>query len=298
MQHAHTPTPTLHALWERFSAERSHTLCATTIATDYARVAKHLERCPVQELHRGREAMAWALGIEPRPTGRKVAMYVKAALAYAAQPDVGLLERSPVESFKMPRRKHGEAQSDVIVVQREEVQPLLLALEPQRHRGVQRNWRLVSDFMLQTGMRTGEVFALTMGDIRGDRALVHSNMTLTHGLHNSTKTGRKRSVPLNSRALEIVESLDLISDFEYLWPGGSQARKAYQAHFRRTADRLYEEGHIAARYRPYDLRHTAITRWLEAGIPVAQCARWAGNSTAVIFAHYVGVTEEADMPVL
>lgn len=44
------------------------------------------------------------------------------------------------------------------------------------------------------------------------------------------------------------------------------------------------------RYRPYDLRHVAISRWLGAGIPVAQAAQWAGNTSEVIWKHYAGTT--------
>ncbi len=291
-------TTTLTGLWERFSAERSHSLCATTIATDYARVSKHIDACPVQDVRRGREALMWALSIRPQATGRKVAMYVRAALAYAALPDVGILDHNPAASFRMPRRRHGEAQRDVVVVGRQEVPVLLAALAPQRNRGVERNWALVARFMLQTGLRTGEAFALRWGDVRGGRVHVHSTMTLTHGHRDSTKTGRRRTVPLNAHALGVLEALGDGADAEYLWPGGGAARKAFQAHFRRVTLALHAEGGLAARYRPYDLRHTAITRWVEAGVPIAQCARWAGNSTAVIFAHYCGVSEEVEMPVL
>jgi len=55
---------------------------------------------------------------------------------------------------------------------------------------------------------------------------------------------------------------------------------------------------VKYRYRPYDLRHVAISRWLEAGIPVAQAAQWAGNTSEVIWKHYAGNTTEYEMPVL
>jgi hypothetical protein len=41
-----------------------------------------------------------------------------------------------------------------------------------------------------------------------------------------------------------------------------------------------------------------LSRWIEAGIPVAQVAKWAGNSTEVIFKHYCNVTQDYEMPVL
>jgi len=55
---------------------------------------------------------------------------------------------------------------------------------------------------------------------------------------------------------------------------------------------------MAEAYRPYDLRHVAISRWLEAGIPVTQAAQWAGNTSEVIWKHYAGSTTEYEMPVL
>ncbi|MER7662797.1 site-specific integrase [Streptomyces sp. NPDC096193] len=40
--------------------------------------------------------------------------------------------------------------------------------------------------------------------------------------------------------------------------------------------------------RPYDLRHTCITTWLNAGLPVAEVARRAGNSAEVVHRVYAG----------
>jgi hypothetical protein len=63
-------------------------------------------------------------------------------------------------------------------------------------------------------------------------------------------------------------------------------------------DELHSAGLVKARYRPYDLRHVAISRWLEAGIPVAQVSAWAGNSNEVVWKHYAGTTTEYVVPVL
>ncbi|MEV7322847.1 tyrosine-type recombinase/integrase [Streptomyces sp. NPDC093970] len=40
--------------------------------------------------------------------------------------------------------------------------------------------------------------------------------------------------------------------------------------------------------RPYDLRHVCITRWLNAGVPIAEVARRVGNSPEVIHRRYHG----------
>jgi hypothetical protein len=38
--------------------------------------------------------------------------------------------------------------------------------------------------------------------------------------------------------------------------------------------------------RPYDLRHTAVSTWLNAGVPSTQVAEWAGHSVAVLHQIY------------
>ncbi|WP_371652784.1 MULTISPECIES: hypothetical protein [unclassified Streptomyces] len=38
--------------------------------------------------------------------------------------------------------------------------------------------------------------------------------------------------------------------------------------------------------RVYDLRHTCLTNWLNAGVPPAQVAEWAGNGVPVLLAIY------------
>lgn len=54
--------------------------------------------------------------------------------------------------------------------------------------------------------------------------------------------------------------------------------------------------------RVYDLRHTCLTNWLNAGVPAAQVAAWAGNSVPVLLSTYVnciaGTEEEMKRRVL
>jgi integrase len=38
--------------------------------------------------------------------------------------------------------------------------------------------------------------------------------------------------------------------------------------------------------RPYDLRHAAISTWLNGGVPATQVAEWAGHSVAVLLRVY------------
>jgi integrase len=142
-------------------------------------------------------------------------------------------------------------------------------------------------------MRTGEVRALSWDDIDDNRVLVHCNYTLTHGHKASTKTNKQRWVPLNARAKELIDAQP--RDDRYIFPWN---RYTFQSFFRDRVDELHSAGLVKGRYRPYDLRHVAISRWLEAGIPVAQAASWAGNTSEVIWKHYANATQDYAMPVL
>ena len=39
-------------------------------------------------------------------------------------------------------------------------------------------------------------------------------------------------------------------------------------------------------HRPYDLRHAAVSTWLNAGVPAPQVAEWAGHSVDVLLRVY------------
>ena len=283
-------TLTLAELWDAFVAERSIALCPTSLTSDYRQIRKWLHRCPVQDTEQARQIMIWVLGQTPVLTSRRVAMYVKSMCKWASQEDVAHLGRNPIASFKMPKAPQRDI--DIIVIPRNEVGIVLAALAAKcSYQDV--NWSWYTEFMLQTAMRTGEVRALQWSDIKENKILVHSNWTLTHGYKDSTKTNKKRWVPLNSRCQAILEQLPRENECIFPWN-----RLAFQSYFRKKLQPLHGVGLISHLYRPYDCRHTAISRWIEAGIPVPQVANWAGNTSEVIFKHYCNTTQEYEMPVL
>jgi integrase len=283
-------TTTVSSLWSAFVEERSISLCPTSLTSDYKQVSKWLERCPIQDIDEARKVMIWALGEKPVLTSRRVAMYIKTMYKWAAQEDVAIVARNPLASFKMPKAPQRE--EEIVVIPRNETGLVLAALEAKlTYRDV--NWSWYTEFMLQTAMRTGEVRAAKWDDIKENKLLVHQNYTLTHGLKNSTKTNKRRWVPINARCQEILAELPRENDFIFPWN-----RLAFQSYFRKKLSPLHEAGLISHVYRPYDCRHTAISRWIEAGIPVPQVANWAGNTSEVIFKHYCNSTQEYEMPVL
>lgn len=282
--------PTLNETWKMFMDERKICLCPTTIDSDYKQVTKWVNRCPIQDITQGRQIMIWIYSQSPVKSARRVALFVKCMYKWACGEDISILEKNPVLNFKSP--KPPQQSNEIIVISRDEVSIILQALkEKEHHRKIR--WDLYAEFMLQTGMRTGEVRALRYNDIKENKILVHSNYTLTHGLKNSTKTNKQRWVPLNSRCLEILKELNQECDYIFPWN-----RQSFQSFFREKIDEKFNENKLKFRFRPYDLRHTAISRWLEAGIPVTQVANWAGNTSEVIWKYYANTTQEFEIPIL
>ena len=46
--------------------------------------------------------------------------------------------------------------------------------------------------------------------------------------------------------------------------------------------------------RPYDLRHAAVSTWLNAGVPPTQIAEWAGHSVEVLLRVYAKCIDGQD----
>jgi hypothetical protein len=281
---------TLEELWNAFVEERSISLCPTSLTSDYRQTGKWLARCPIQDFQEAKKIMLWVLKEKPVLSSRRVAMYLKTMYKWAVQEDVAYLNRNPLASFRMP--KAPQKDEEIIVIPRNEVDTVLQTLAQKRtYRSV--NWSAYTEFMLQTAMRTGEVRALEWKDIKENKILVHQNYTLTHGLKNSTKTNKKRWVPLNGKCQEILNKLPQESQFIFPWD-----RVAFQSYFRKKLQPMHQKGLLSHLYRPYDCRHTAISYWIESGIPVPQVAAWAGNTSEIIFKHYCNTTKEYEMPEL
>lgn len=280
----------LFPLWELYTDEKAVSLCQTSLDTDYRQVRHWLSRCPFQEPGDLRKAMGWVLKQEPRLSAIKVGRYVKAMARWAAAPDVRLLEYNPVQSFQFPKRPQKEIAPTVIKTA--ELSVILNAFTKLRYSDY--DWRKPTLLQLQLGLRTGEVFAIHKDDIQNGKLYVHRNWTLTRGLKESTKTNKSRNVPINSVAMEILQQLTPDPD-GFLLPW---SRKSYETFFYLRMKKLFNNGMISNRYRPYDLRHTALSQWLEHGVPVTQVASWAGNSSAVIWANYANTTQSYDIPVI
>ncbi|MEV8588480.1 site-specific integrase [Streptomyces sp. NPDC051180] len=169
--------------------------------------------------------------------------------------------------------------------------------------------------MYYAGARPEEVVAIDVGDVRLPDADADDQWgeLLLHTAHPEvgkqwTNTGEVREQRgLKGRAADdtrtvpcrpaLTRILRAHIDREGLKPGellmqgerggdlaGSVIRRAWRR-ARKEVLTPYEFGSPLGR-RVYDLRHSCLTNWLNAGVPAATAAEWAGNSVPVLLATY------------
>jgi integrase len=285
---------TLTELWAAFTTERSLSIEPTTVTT-YRQVAYWLKRCPITDPAQGRAALVWVMQQKPEKAALRVGQYLKTMYRWACAEDVALVAKNPVASFKFPKAKR-RVEIDITVFPRTVVDEVMVALKQASRNEAQ--WHLLAQFMLQTGLRTGEAFAIQWCDIDEElqQVLVRGNFTITHGYLERTKTGHNRVVPLNATAQWVLRERRLAADGQpFVFPWN---RQSFMTTFRTRMKRLRAEGVLDFAARPYTLRHTALSRWVEEGVPVAQVAKWAGNSSQMVWEHYAGTTTTYEIPVL
>lgn len=166
--------------------------------------------------------------------------------------------------------------------------------------GSRAEWSFVLHYAiaaLQTCCSTNELRSLRLGDVQ----LSHATITIRkEGAKNKY---RRRSIPLESgevlwafeRLIERARELGAASPTHYLFPIGVR-RHEYDP-TRPMSDsglkKRWDDVRRAAGLpwlRPYDLRHTAITRMAEAGVPIAVIMSFAGHMSLKMQQHYTTIS--------
>ena len=157
---------------------------------------------------------------------------------------------------------------------------------------------------LLTGMRVGELIGLQMRDIDFDNRLLHVNRTMSYK-HSEWRTspGKSansiRTIPLTDDAVEILKrqkqkvcQLKVIpmqyKDYVFIDENGLIKQSTYHVSLKWACKKAG-----IRRITMHQLRHTAITNWINAGMPIKTVQMLAGHHCAAFtLDRYVHVTEE------
>lgn len=161
------------------------------------------------------------------------------------------------------------------VLSRDEEERLLMACS-----GTRAHLRPILICALDTAMRRGEIFQLRWKDVD----LVGGEITIRA---TTTKTGKARSVPITTRLREELTRLkaEAPPDLEERVFG---IKNSIKNGFSKACEVAGVKG-----FRLHDARHTAITRWIEQGMPPMQVMAISGHTQMQTFARYVNADKAA-----
>jgi len=154
-------------------------------------------------------------------------------------------------------------------------------------------------FLASTGMRPGEVVALTWGDIRhssnGSKFYVSVNKAVNCQQVKETKTGKARIVPIDSELIRTLHEMsgsnpvEDITRLVFTDDSGEHVSHIYATRqvWNKAVNKLIDEGVIDRRLKPYSLRRAYITRLIRSGLDPATVAEIAGNSSEIIHRNYL-----------
>lgn len=214
-------------------------------------------------------------------TVNKCLQQVGACLQSAAAD--GLIPANPMPL--MPRRRSQQGTA------RQALSPAdLLALEL----AMDRWWSLVVPFLVDTGLRIGELSALRVRDVDTDTGVVVVTQSRRKDARlGPTKTpSGKRIIPTLTTAVanrvrrQVADRALVGSDFLFTGRRGAPLdQDTFRSRVWRpavAASDLWADKDRTRPLTPHHLRHTAITRWLESGLTAHQAARLAGHRTSLV----------------
>jgi integrase len=178
------------------------------------------------------------------------------------------IPNNPISDIKKPppskprdRRLEGGEEAKVLAACREGRNKLI---EP------------ITRFAIETGMRRGELLALTWKDINLDNRTLH----IEH-----TKNGHPRTIPLSSEAVNLLRGLEALSERTgNVFP---MTRNSLKLAWQRVVKRAgVEDLHF------HDLRHEAISRFFERGLSIPEVALISGHRDPRMLFRYTHLKAE------
>lgn len=158
-----------------------------------------------------------------------------------------------------------------------------------------------------TGLRRGELLGLTWADVADGRLTVRRSMGRTRdgwGLGEVKSARSRRTIPLPARARQALETERTRQLFRRKAAGDTWQDRAGLV-FTDAVGRPLLPEHVSHRFakdcaragvprvRLHDLRHSAATTLLAAGVPLAVISEWLGHSgIAITAAAYAAVVPE------
>lgn len=134
---------------------------------------------------------------------------------------------------------------------------------------------------LSTGMRKDEILGLRWADVDFVKGFVRVTDA-------ESKSGRERNILMNALVFETLRSMDRTAEYVFQNPDTGKHLRQIDGSFRTALDRAGIKG-----FRIHDVRHTAASRMIEAGVDIVTVSRILGHATIQMTMRYAHPTPEA-----
>jgi integrase len=288
-----THSPTLGALWERYSAVVFSKLAPSTQrGYRYAwgkRVAPTFAHVPVRSISTLDVETAFATWSGKEST-RADALGVLSALCRVAVKG-GFIESNPCLGVDRRREQAADVAGRALTLAEfDRLQELL------PRTGHYRRFVLAMPY---TGCRLGEVAGLRLSDIDFDERTLTVARAVTNGRVGPTKGRRLRVVPIVDQFVPILrEAADGKGAHDYLFPGprggflnSKNLSRALDWHRWRDGVKTFAPDELPLHW--HDLRHTAAVFFFRAGLSAPDVQALMGHSSLLVTQLYADTRREA-----
>lgn len=182
----------------------------------------------------------------------------------------GKIENSPAKRVKLFRIKNTKER----ILTDEEMKRLIKTSEESSSQHI----KMFLTIALNTGMRMSEILTLRWENVFLSRGYI---------LIEDSKSGKSRKVPLNRVVIEAIKNIDRSSEYLFF----NERMKKRLGSIRRSFEIACRRADITG-LRIHDLRHTAATKMIEAGIDLVTVSKILGHSKIDMTMRYCHPTPE------
>lgn len=279
------------AEWTSGRANVKQTTLDTTANYYSLYISKHWDTWQLKNITK-RDIQKWVTGLDKAPnTVRTAFKFFNQAMKAAHQNK--FISENPCTGVKLPVVEHEELR----IIGHKEIEKLSDEV-PARYKAL-----IVT--LAYSGIRINEALALKWDQVDLDKGTIRVIATAVEGKPNQRPKTRNsiRTIPVPQHVRKaLTEQSKAYGGHLYVFTttNGMQISRA------NFADRIYRPARLAAElpkdFTIHDLRHTAISFWITAGVDVLRVMRWAGHSDAQTtlgtYGHLFDTDDTAIMQVL
>ena len=236
---------------------------------------------PLRELNRFvmRGAIAEMCKTHRRATIRSLISIMRKPLQEAFED--GIIKSNPLNGIELPSEQSARPKRDITPYTREEQAAFIAACEASKH-----DAGAVNILLLETGLRIGELLALTFDDVDLIEGTLTVNKTMVCSnsggvLVQEPKTKSScRKIPLSTLARKTFERLKEKNADKGYWFACREGRLTYGSCLSATKTICKRAG---VEYRgEHVLRHTCATNMVQENAPITTVSRFLGHSNTII----------------